>query len=98
MRRLMLVYKLDGRKKLEVFNSILNDLEELVFVDLVSPFSLPEPVDSFDSICQSLVGLLVYVHFLDVKVFATTFEGGYLDFEGLSRRPRRGRTGIGRGS
>ena len=37
-----------------------------------------------------MVGLLVYLDFLNVKVFAATFESGYFDFERLSRGPRRG--------
>jgi len=37
-----------------------------------------------------VVGVLVYLDFLNVKVLTPAFEGGYLDFEGLSGGPRRG--------
>jgi hypothetical protein len=92
------MWRVDRSKKIsEVIDSVLYNLEELVFVDLVSPLGLPQLVDSFDSIRQSLIGFLVYVHFLDITVFAPALEGGYLDFEGFSGRPRRGRTSFGRG-
>jgi hypothetical protein len=85
------IYNLmEERNCLELFDGLLNDLEELVLVNFASPFGLPQFVDSFDGFCQSVVGLLVHLGFLDVKVFTATFEGGYFDLEGFSRGPRRG--------
>lgn len=76
----------------------MDDLQELVLVDFVSPVGLPQLVDPFDGLCQSVIGLLVRSDFLGVKVFAATFEGRYLDLEGLSRGPRRGGASVRPGS
>jgi hypothetical protein len=72
----------------------LDDVQELVLVDLISPFGLPQLVDPFNGLCQSVVGLLIHLDFLDVVVFVATFEGGYVDIEGLSRGPRGGGAGV----
>lgn len=75
----------------------MNDLEELILVYFVSPIRLPQLVDSFNGLRQSLVGFLVYFSLLDVKVFTVTLEGRYPNFEGSTRGPGRGGAGIGRG-
>ena len=61
--------------KLQVSNALLNDREELVLVDFVSPFGLSRLVDFSNGLCQISVGLL------DVKSFTTIFEDGHLKSE-----------------
>ena len=82
----------------QAFDRLLNDLEELVLVYFVSPFGLPQPVDSFDGLCQKVVGLLVHLNLLDAEIFITTFKGGYPNFEGFARGPRTDGANVGGGS
>ena len=59
----------------------MNDREELVLVDFVSPFGLSQLVDFSNGLCQISVGLLVRIDLLDVKFFTTIFRDGHLKSE-----------------